>query len=391
MECTYWKDGRGIRYDVLVELLEKCADGLWNAERYELMAVIYKFIIPIYEKRRDFEKLAFIYNTLNEAYKKIIHVLHTGRRLLGTFFRVAFYGQSFFEEEDGKEYIYKEPKLTRLSEISERLLKLYGEKFGVENVKILQDSNKVNTKSLDQKFAYIQVTFVSPYFDEKELSERKTHFERNHNITRFVFETPYTLSGKKQGGVEEQCKRRTILTTMHSFPYVKKRIAVMYEHQVELKPIDVAIDEMNDRTTELRKLCTSNGLDMIQLQLKLQGCVSVQVNAGPLAYARAFLDDSKSSKLPTKKVKQLKEIFREFVSVCSLALDLNERLIKEDQIEYHEGLKANFKDMVKELSEITHEQILTEDDLKCQLRSSLHVFSAISGTASGPSAFPMSL
>ncbi|XP_043560274.1 dedicator of cytokinesis protein 11 isoform X1 [Chiloscyllium plagiosum] len=377
--------------DVLVELLEKCADGLWNAERYELMAVIYKFIIPIYEKRRDFEKLAFIYNMLNEAYKKIIHVLHTGRRLLGTFFRVAFYGQSFFEEEDGKEYIYKEPKLTRLSEISERLLKLYGEKFGVENVKILQDSNKVNTKSLDQKFAYIQVTFVSPYFDEKELSERKTHFERNHNITRFVFETPYTLSGKKQGGVEEQCKRRTILTTMHSFPYVKKRIAVMYEHQVELKPIDVAIDEMNDRTTELRKLCTSNGLDMIQLQLKLQGCVSVQVNAGPLAYARAFLDDSKSSKLPTKKVKQLKEIFREFVSVCSLALDLNERLIKEDQIEYHEGLKANFKDMVKELSEITHEQILTEDDLKCQLRSSLHVFSAISGTASGPSAFPMSL
>ncbi|XP_048460912.1 dedicator of cytokinesis protein 11 [Rhincodon typus] len=377
--------------DVLVELLEKCADGLWNAERYELMAVIYKFIIPIYEKRRDFEKLAFIYNTLNEAYKKIIHVLHTGRRLLGTFFRVAFYGQSFFEEEDGKEYIYKEPKLTRLSEISERLLKLYGDKFGAENVKILQDSNKVNAKNLDQKFAYIQVTFVSPYFDEKELSERKTYFERNHNITRFVFETPYTLSGKKQGGVEEQCKRRTILTTMHSFPYVKKRIAVMYEHQVELKPIDVAIDEMNDRTTELRKLCMSNGLDMIQLQLKLQGCVSVQVNAGPLAYARAFLDDSKSSKLPTKKVKQLKEIFREFVSACSLALDLNERLIKEDQVEYHEGLKANFKDMVKKLSEITNEQVLTEDDLKCQLRSSLHVFSAISGTASGPSAFPASL
>ncbi|GCB70272.1 hypothetical protein scyTo_0001239 [Scyliorhinus torazame] len=378
--------------DVLVELLEKCADGLWNAERYELMAVIYKFIIPIYEKQREFEKLAFIYSTLNEAYKKIIHVLHTGRRLLGTFFRVAFYGQSFFEEEDGKEYIYKEPKLTRLPEISERLLKLYGDKFGAENVKIIQDSNKVIAKNLDQKFAYIQVTFVNPYFDEKELPERKTHFERNHNITRFVFETPYTQSGKKQGGIEEQCKRRTILTTTHSFPYVKKRIAVMYEHQVELKPIDVAIDEMNDRTTELRKLCTSNGLNMIQLQLKLQGCVSVQVNAGPLAYARAFLDDNKSSKLPTKKVKRLKEIFREFVSACSLALDLNEKLIKEDQVEYHEGLKANFKDMVKELSEITHEQILTDDDLvKSQLRSSLHVFSAISGTARGPSTFPSTL
>lgn len=51
--------------------------------------------------------------------------------------------QAFFEEEDGKEYIYKEPKLTGLSEISFRLLKLYGEKFGAESVKIIQDSNKV--------------------------------------------------------------------------------------------------------------------------------------------------------------------------------------------------------------------------------------------------------
>lgn len=51
--------------------------------------------------------------------------------------------QGFFEEEEGKEYIYKEPKLTGLSEISQRLLKLYADKFGADNVKIIQDSNKV--------------------------------------------------------------------------------------------------------------------------------------------------------------------------------------------------------------------------------------------------------
>lgn len=48
---------------------------------------------------------------------------------------------------------------------------------------------------------------------------------------------------------------------------------------------------------------------------------------------------------------------RRFVEACSAALDINERLIKEDQFEYHEGLKANFKDMVKELSDIIHEQV----------------------------------
>ncbi|KAK3545990.1 hypothetical protein QTP70_019304 [Hemibagrus guttatus] len=292
----------------------------------------------------------------------------------------AYYG--FFEEEDGKEYIYKEPKLTGLSEISHRLLSLYGDKFGAENVKIIQDSNKVNQKDLDPKFAFIQVTFVKPYFDEKELTERATDFEKCHNINRFVFETPYTLTGKKHGGVEEQCKRRTILTTSNTFPYVKKRIEVVGEKHLDLKPIDVAIDEMRDRSAELNKLCSNQEVDMIQLQLKLQGCVSVQVNAGPMAYARAFLDDSKSGQ-SNKKVKELKDIFRSFVQACSMALDINERLIKEDQYEYHEGLKGNFKSMVKELSEIIHEQIFEEDEMRSLLQNSLHVFRAISGTSTG--------
>lgn len=38
-----------------MELLEECADGLWKAERYELISDIYKLIIPSYEQRRDFE------------------------------------------------------------------------------------------------------------------------------------------------------------------------------------------------------------------------------------------------------------------------------------------------------------------------------------------------
>ncbi|XP_028992396.1 dedicator of cytokinesis protein 9 isoform X11 [Betta splendens] len=367
--------------DVLMELLEECADGLWKAERYELISDIYKLIIPIYEKRRDFEKLARLYDTLHRAYSKVTEVMHTGKRLLGTFFRVAFFGQGFFEDEDGKEYIYKEPKFTPLSEISQRLLKLYSDKFGQENVKMIQDSGKINPKDLDSKYAYIQVTHVTPYLDEKELVDRKTDFEKSHNIRRFVFEMPFTISGKKQGGVEEQCKRRTILTTTHCFPYVKKRIAVMYQHHVDLSPIEVAIDEMSRKVAELQQLCSSSEVDMIRLQLKLQGSISVQVNAGPLAYARAFLDDSCAKKYPDNKVKQLKEVFRHFVEACGHGLGINERLIKEDQQEYHDEMKANYRDLARELSVIMREQISpVEDGMKSVLPDSLHIFNAISGT-----------
>ncbi|XP_073809872.1 dedicator of cytokinesis protein 9 isoform X14 [Danio rerio] len=367
--------------EVLMELLEACADGLWKAERYELISDIYKLIIPIYEQRRDFEKLAHLYDTLHRAYTKVMEVMHSGKRLLGTFFRVAFFGQGFFEDEDGKEYIYKEPKFTPLSEISQRLLKLYSDKFGQENVKMIQDSGRVNPKDLEAKFAYIQVTHVTPYLEEKELEERKTDFERSHNIRRFVFETPFTESGKRHGGVEEQCKRRTVLTTTHCFPYVKKRIAVMYQHHTDLSPIEVAIDEMSGKVAELRALCATSEVDMIRLQLKLQGSISVQVNAGPLAYARAFLDDACAKKYPDNKVKQLKEVFRQFVEACGQALAVNERLIKEDQQEYHDEMKASYRDLARELSNIMHEQISAVDGgNKSALSDSLHIFNAISGT-----------
>ncbi|XP_060625518.2 dedicator of cytokinesis protein 9 isoform X5 [Anolis sagrei] len=378
--------------DVLMELLEQCADGLWKAERYELIADIYKLIIPIYEKRRDFERLAHLYDTLHRAYSKVTEVMHTGKRLLGTYFRVAFFGQQyqftdsetdvegFFEDEDGKEYIYKEPKLTPLSEISQRLQKLYSDKFGSENVRMIQDSGKVNPKDLDSKYAYIQVTHVIPYFEEKELQERKTEFERNHNIRRFMFEMPFTQLGKRRGGVEEQCKRRTILTAIHCFPYVKKRIPIMYQHYIDLNPIEVAIDEMSKKVAELRQLCSSAEVDMIKLQLKLQGSVSVQVNAGPLAYARVFLDDTNTKRYPDNKVKLLKEVFRQFVEACGQALEVNERLIKEDQIEYQEEMKANYREMTKELSEIMHEQITTAEEKASVMPNSLHIFNAISGT-----------
>ncbi|XP_006496538.3 dedicator of cytokinesis protein 10 isoform X18 [Mus musculus] len=345
--------------NILVEQLYMCVEFLWKSERYELIADVNKPIIAVFEKQRDFKKLSDLYYDIHRSYLKVAEVVNSEKRLFGRYYRVAFYGQAvgFFEEEEGKEYIYKEPKLTGLSEISQRLLKLYADKFGADNVKIIQDSNKVNPKDLDPKYAYIQVTYVTPFFEEKEIEDRKTDFEMHHNINRFVFETPFTLSGKKHGGVAEQCKRRTVLTTSHLFPYVKKRIQVISQSSTELNPIEVAIDEMSRKVSELNQLCTTEEVDMIRLQLKLQGSVSVKVNAGPMAYARAFLEETNAKKYPDNQVKLLKEIFRQFADACGQALDVNERLIKEDQLEYQEELRSHYKDMLSELSAIMNEQL----------------------------------
>ena len=109
--------------------------------------------------------------------------------------------------------MYKEPKLTSLSEISERLLKQYQDKFGADSVKIIMDSSPVDVNELDPKLAYIQVTHATPYFCRDELETRQNFFEINHDVDTFQFETPFTKSGAAHGSVEEQWKRRTILTS----------------------------------------------------------------------------------------------------------------------------------------------------------------------------------
>jgi len=45
------------------------------------------------------------------------------------------------------------------------------------------------------------------------------------------------------------------------------------------------------------------------------------------------------------------------VDACGQALGVNERLIKEDQQEYQDEMKANYRDLTRELSNIMHEQV----------------------------------
>lgn len=74
----------------------------------------------------------------------------------------------------------------------------------------------MNVNDLDPKIAYIQVTHSKPYFCKDELETRQNFFEQNHDVDTFQFETPFTKGGTAHGSVEEQWKRRTILTSKYS-------------------------------------------------------------------------------------------------------------------------------------------------------------------------------
>ncbi|KAG7246430.1 hypothetical protein CRUP_010634, partial [Coryphaenoides rupestris] len=107
----------------LVGLLEQAASSFNMAAMYEAINEVYKILLPVHEANRDFKRLAVVHGKLQDAFNKVHnqvgHVL-LAMRMFGTYFRVGFYG-SHFGDLDEQEFVYKEPSITKLAEISHRL------------------------------------------------------------------------------------------------------------------------------------------------------------------------------------------------------------------------------------------------------------------------------
>uniref|UniRef100_A0A673MEG0 Dedicator of cytokinesis protein 7-like n=1 Tax=Sinocyclocheilus rhinocerous TaxID=307959 RepID=A0A673MEG0_9TELE len=338
----------------LVGLLEQAAASFSMAGMYEAVNEVYKVLIPIHEANRDAKKLATIHGKLQEAFGKIVH--QDGKRMFGTYFRVGFYG-SKLGDLDEQEFVYKEPAITKLAEISHRLESFYGERFGEDQVEVIKDSNPVDKCKLDPNKAFIQITYVEPYFDTYEMKDRITYFDKNYNLRRFVYCTPFTLDGRAHGDLHEQFKRKTILTTSHAFPYIKTRINIIHKEEIISTPIEVAIEDMQKKTQELAFATHQDPSDAKMLQMVLQGSVGTTVNQGPLEVAQVFLSEIPSDPKLYRHHNKLRLCFKDFTKRCEDALRKNKSLIGPDQKEYQRELERNYHRLKEALQPLINRKI----------------------------------
>ncbi|XP_032146869.1 dedicator of cytokinesis protein 8 isoform X4 [Sapajus apella] len=338
----------------LVGLLEQASELFSTGGLYETVNEVYKLVIPILEEHREFRKLTLIHSKLQRTFDSIVNKDH--KRMFGTYFRVGFYG-SKFGDLDEQEFVYKEPAITKLPEISHRLEAFYGQCFGAEFVEVIKDSTPVDKTKLDPHKAYIQITFVEPYFDEYEMKDRVTYFEKNFNLRRFMYTTPFTLEGRPRGELHEQYRRNTVLTTMHAFPYIKTRISVIQKEEFVLTPIEVAIEDMKKKTLQLAVAINQVPPDPKMLQMVLQGSVGATVNQGPLEVAQVFLAEIPADPKLYRHHNKLRLCFKEFILRCGEAVEKNKRLITPDQREYQQELKKNYNKLKENLRPMIERKI----------------------------------
>uniref|UniRef100_A0A1A8FHZ3 Dedicator of cytokinesis 7 n=1 Tax=Nothobranchius korthausae TaxID=1143690 RepID=A0A1A8FHZ3_9TELE len=340
----------------LVGLLEQAAASFNMAAMYEAINEVYKILLPIHEANRDFKKLATVHGKLQDAFNKVCNQSSGWERMFGTYFRVGFYGCQF-GDLDEQEFVYKEPSITKLSEISHRLEEFYAVKFGDDVVEIIKDSNPVDKTKLDPSKAYLQITYAEPYFDTYELKERITYFDKNYNLRTFMYCTPFTLDGRAHGDLHEQYKRKTILTTSHAFPYIKTRINVVHKEEIILIPMEVAIEDMQKKTQELAFATNQDPADPKMLQMVLQGCVGTTVNQGPLEVAQVFLSEIPDDPKLFRHHNKLRLCFKDFTKRCEDALRKNKALIGPDQKEYHRELERNYNKLKEALGPLINRKI----------------------------------
>ena len=124
--------------------------------------------------------------------------------------------------------------------------------------------------------AYIVMTALKPIFDGSDDVESK------NCLRRFQYSLPFTQGGKAHAKtIDQQWKRTIYVEVAHSFPFMKFRQIVSRRSSRILSPIEVAIDDIQDRNIAMRQqLQLRSSRDQIfinNLMRIVQGTVAPQV------------------------------------------------------------------------------------------------------------------
>eukprot|EP00004_Rigifila_ramosa_P008829 TRINITY_DN2022_c0_g1_i3.p1 TRINITY_DN2022_c0_g1~~TRINITY_DN2022_c0_g1_i3.p1 ORF type:complete len:1167 (+),score=297.09 TRINITY_DN2022_c0_g1_i3:2038-5538(+) len=329
-----------IQEEDVLKLLRNAAESLEAATMYELSPPLLQRLVDAAVRTNDYATLQALHAQLTSTYSKILEPA-SQFRFLGNYYRIGFYGD-VFGSDDGVEYVYKENGAI-LPEVAQRMREETEKKYS-KPVVVFPDSRPIVRANLDPGKVFLQITSVDIYFDEKEKANRQTWFQKRDSVSRFVFETPFTLAGGVHAEkVTEQYKRRTIVTTEHPFPFLVTRQRVVNRQEIQLDPITNSLDTVTGRTRDLLACISANPPDVKKLQSLLQGSVLVQVNAGVGSIAESFLRDP--SPYDPTAVRALQDAFVEFLDVCKRAMRLNKNLVDVSLEAFHNEMEKGLRSL----------------------------------------------
>jgi len=332
----------------LIKILKEAIRLFACGGSFELGVVLNEIIfVEHYTHLRHYQALSNTFRQMETFAKQL--VANEDSRFFGYYYRVFFVGEKWGELAF-KEFIYKEHNdISFVNVIKERLENQFKQKYDLSSIKMLPNSMLLHTPelrekeyasgNLDRGLLYWQLVSVKEYLSPEEAKEKASMWERRFNITRFIYETPFTKGGKSDQteSVEHQYKRKQVVTVESPFPSAKKRELIVAREILEVTPIENAIELLEEKITFLRSLLSSGDPES-KLQFfhrELQGALLPMVNAGPLAIARTFLGEYE--KYDPVHICRLRETALDFSKVIYFALKTYQRCERDRQAKERQG------------------------------------------------------
>lgn len=329
---------------VLQDIFTFCKQSRYFELSHEIARVIY----PLFERHQMFSQLGRFFQQEEMSYQVVANMSSSVDRLFGRYYKVSFYGK-IFGDEDGKTYIYREIKLAHIFDVSSRIAESYKKLYGQDKIELLQNSGTIDRTLLNENKGYIQITFVEPYFEKKELPSRVTVYEQGNKIQKFKFEAPFVKGGHKaQGTVDIQWLRRTILKVDSFMPSITKRVEVPSTGVIviEYEPIRVSIRQLKERLSAYKEALETKNATAIQPLL--HGSLLTSVNEGPVVMAEKFLN----TPLRTKYTESMRKQFKLFLEYNHQGLLLHSQMAKENPTfaPLQQQLEEGFKHLSEKLN-----------------------------------------
>jgi hypothetical protein len=307
-------------------------------------------------------------------------------RLFGTYYRVGFYGK-LFGGLNGAQYVYKEPLLTQLSEIKQRLVRQYTEQTG-KPVQVFKSSSPVDREQFcSQDDPWLQITALKAAADfgdaeDKSSSSKRsgssskraayvsrvTRYERENTLRALEFDTPFTLSGSARGAITEQHMRTTRLSVAQPFPWLQTRQRVIRVSDRVRTPIQCVIKDVLKRISRLQEEIWPRAGALPQLKTMnqvLSGSVNMQVHGGSKEVANAFLQSRRvREQFNVRDVEHLRALLSQFLALCGQALEVAAELVSTDnERAFQEVLENGYEDLMSSVLPLLEQRLNDDDDV----------------------------
>ena len=328
---------------IMMFILKRCQDMKLYEIGYSLIDILW----PILENHRMFFALRTFFQNERSICSRIESVSEERDRNYGAYFSVTCIG-ALFSKENGTPFIYKEAQGTTLTGFSSRILQHYKAVFGENSIIHVDIDKQIDYQNLESDKGYIQIIPLKPNFTLKELSQRLSVFEQQHNLFKFSQDYIYYQNPDSEVNADykDQWIRRQILEVTKPMPTCLIRQVVLKNNisEKEYSPIRVAYRKLSSRIEQLKGAIDTNEYHILQNLLKES--LLVISNDCPTRMIKDFLDNNMTDK-SNKHYQKLSNASSSFIIICEQGLLTHAKFValNPKYIPIQNELESSFQSM----------------------------------------------